>query len=111
MIKTATNTEFYSLKNNQYYEYTLTINNTKNPNKGFTRSADTSYDNVYIDPNLNDDLILWMQYDEYTYKFEIAMIDDTDQPGLPKSYTRSYGVLNSAWLGLKPLRKLLYVLD
>lgn len=52
-----------------------------------------------------------MQYDEYTYKFEIAMIDDTDQPGLPKSYTRSYGVLNSAWLGLKPLRKLLYVLD
>lgn len=111
VIRSSANTELYSGRNEQYYEYILTINATKNPNAGFSRSADTSFDKVYIDPNLNDDLTLWSQYDEYTYKFEMAMLDDTNQPGLEKSYNRAYGVLNNAWLGLKPLRKLLYVLD
>lgn len=61
---------------------------------------------------------MWQTYDEYTKKFEMALVDekvddmdDLEELEQKRMTTRAFGVLNNAWLGFKPSKKLLYVLD
>lgn len=57
-----------------------------------------SYDVTYVDSNYNDDVQLWYEYDEYSRKFEMAIIDEPtdDNQGETLEYNRAFGVLNSA---------------
>lgn len=97
-----------------YVDYVLTVEGVKNPENAILRSSSRGdYDYIYASSSSDSGLKLWNKYDEYTFKFELGLFNaKLDAAGAGNFLnTKAHGVLNSAWLGYKPSKTLLYILD
>lgn len=68
---------FTSKIKKRYYDYSITLCDIQNPDSGYNRDADPSFDSSYSDPtpgNLEDP-VLWEEYDFYTTKFSLGVFD------------------------------------
>lgn len=96
-----------------YVDYVLNIDDVDNPDFAHARTGSADMDITLAEDSASVDDPLWIKYDAYTTKFEMALynaLGDSTGTGTLKS-TKAYGVYSSNWAGFKPSKSLLYVLD
>lgn len=101
----------YDATADKYLDYVLTVNGVKNPSETYLRDTTASGDfDVIAAGDITSSKNLWLRYQQYSLKFEMALFN---KPGSSDTngFNRAYGVLNAAWVGFKPQKTSLYILN
>jgi hypothetical protein len=99
---------------NTYFDYILTVKGVSNPDNGHLRGKTRPSDmDIEYGKSATATSYIWLKYDEYTSKFGLTLLyakSDTAGSG-SFLFTKAYGLWSSTWVGFKPSKTLLYVLN